>query len=86
MESYVRGAREGCAVANLRKTKVWLCPIFKSPQADMGYDISDYYDIHEGYGTLKDVDDLIQGLHSRGMKCVLDMVLNHTSDEVFSFA
>ena len=61
---------------------VWLCPIFKSPQADMGYDISDYCDVHEPYGTLKDVDELIEGLHSRGMKCVLDLVVNHTSDQV----
>lgn len=61
---------------------VWLSPIFKSPQADMGYDISDYCDIHEPYGTIKDVDELIQGLHYRGMKCVLDLVVNHTSNEV----
>lgn len=61
---------------------VWLSPIFKSPQADMGYDISDYCDIHEPYGTIEDVDELIRGLHSRGMKCILDLVVNHTSDQV----
>ncbi|KAH7376204.1 oligo-1,6-glucosidase [Plectosphaerella cucumerina] len=60
---------------------VWLCPIFKSPQVDMGYDISDYRDIHPPYGTVRDVDDLIAGLHERGMKCVLDLVVNHTSDQ-----
>ncbi|KAI4131002.1 MAG: hypothetical protein LQ347_003152 [Umbilicaria vellea] len=60
---------------------VWLSPIFKSPQADMGYDISDYCDIHEPYGTIEDVDELIRGLHSRGMKCILDLVVNHTSDQ-----
>lgn len=63
---------------------VWLSPIFKSPQADIGYDISDYCDIHKPYGTIKDVDELIQGLHSRGMKCVLDLVVNHTSNEAES--
>lgn len=61
---------------------VWLNPIFKSPQIDMGYDISDYYSIHEPYGTIDDVDALIQGLHYRGMKLVLDLVVNHTSDQV----
>ena len=61
---------------------VWLSPIFKSPQADMGYDISDYRDVHEPYGTIKDIDELIQGLHARGLKCLLDLVVNHTSDEV----
>jgi glycosidase len=48
----------------------------------MGYDISDYRDIHPPYGTVQDVDDLIAGLHERGMKCVLDLVVNHTSDQV----
>ena len=61
---------------------VWLCPIFKSPQADMGYDISDYCHVHEPYGTIEDVEELIRGLHSRGMKCLLDLVVNHTSDQV----
>jgi glycosidase len=60
---------------------VWLSPIFKSPQVDMGYDISDYYSIHEPYGTVDDVDALAEGLHARGMKLVLDLVVNHTSDQ-----
>jgi glycosidase len=60
---------------------VWLSPIFKSPQVDMGYDISDYYSIHEPYGTVEDVDTLAKELHSRGMKLVLDLVVNHTSDQ-----
>ncbi|KAK3716398.1 hypothetical protein LTR37_006548 [Vermiconidia calcicola] len=60
---------------------VWLSPIYKSPQVDMGYDISDYKDIDPTYGTLKDVDDLISGLRQRGMKLMMDLVVNHTSDQ-----
>ncbi|CZT43865.1 probable alpha-amylase [Rhynchosporium secalis] len=60
---------------------VWVCPIYKSPQVDMGYDISDYKDIHAPYGTLKDVDELIEGCHKRGMKLLMDLVVNHTSDQ-----
>ncbi|KAK9334485.1 glycoside hydrolase superfamily [Lipomyces starkeyi] len=60
---------------------VWVCPIFKSPQVDMGYDISDYKDIHAPYGTVADVEKLIECLHSRGMKLVMDLVVNHTSDQ-----
>ncbi|KAN0104502.1 glycoside hydrolase family 13 protein [Hyaloscypha variabilis] len=60
---------------------IWLCPIYKSPQVDMGYDISDYYKIHAPYGTVADVDKLIQGCHERGMKFVMDLVVNHTSDQ-----
>lgn len=60
---------------------VWLCPIYKSPQKDMGYDISDYRDIHEPYGTLQDVEELTTALHARGMKMVMDLVVNHTSDQ-----
>nr|OQO31647.1 hypothetical protein B0A51_01137 [Rachicladosporium sp. CCFEE 5018] len=59
---------------------VWLSPIFKSPQADMGYDISDYKDIDPRYGTLEDVDELLAGLKKRGMKVLMDLVVNHTSD------
>ncbi|KAK1690948.1 alpha amylase [Colletotrichum godetiae] len=60
---------------------VWLCPIFESPQIDMGYDISNYKKIHEPYGTVADVDALKDKLHERGMKLVLDLVVNHTSDQ-----
>ncbi|KAG6067660.1 hypothetical protein E4U32_003252 [Claviceps aff. humidiphila group G2b] len=60
---------------------VWLSPIFKSPQLDMGYDISDYKVIHPPYGDIGDVDLLRDMLHERGMKLVLDLVLNHTSDQ-----
>ena len=61
---------------------VWVCPIYKSPQVDMGYDIEDYKDIYKPYGTVKDVETLIQGCHDRGMKLVMDLVVNHTSDKV----
>ncbi|TLD28389.1 hypothetical protein PspLS_04096 [Pyricularia sp. CBS 133598] len=60
---------------------VWICPIYKSPQVDMGYDISDYRAIDERYGSMEDVDRLIQGLHQRGIKFLMDLVVNHTSDE-----
>ncbi|KAF5517930.1 Alpha-glucosidase [Colletotrichum aenigma] len=60
---------------------IWLSPIFKSPQNDMGYDISDYREIHQPYGSIKDAETLIQGCHERVIKVLLDLVVNHTSDE-----
>ncbi|MEL4358321.1 MULTISPECIES: alpha-glucosidase [unclassified Luteococcus] len=60
---------------------VWMSPAYTSPQDDNGYDISDYQDIDPLFGSLADVDELIEGLHSRGMKLVMDLVVNHTSDE-----
>jgi len=60
---------------------VWLSPILKSPQVDMGYDISDYRTIDGQYGGLEHVDQLIKELHTRGMKLLMDLVVNHTSDE-----
>jgi 1,4-alpha-glucan branching enzyme len=61
---------------------VWLSPVFESPQVDMGYDISDYYKIYSPYGTVQDVEELISKLHERNMKLVMDLVVNHTSDQV----
>ncbi|KAH8819842.1 maltase [Xylogone sp. PMI_703] len=58
---------------------IWVCPFYKSPQIDMGYDIADYEDIHAPYGTLTDVEELIHGCHERGMKVIFDLVINHTS-------
>ncbi|KAI9694304.1 MAG: hypothetical protein M1820_009028 [Bogoriella megaspora] len=55
--------------------------VYKSPQVDMGYDIADYTDIDPLYGTLQDVDDLIKELHKRDMKLMMDLVVNHTSDQ-----
>ncbi|MFN8540814.1 MAG: alpha-amylase family glycosyl hydrolase [Thermomicrobiales bacterium] len=59
---------------------VWLSPIFPSPMADFGYDVSDYVGIHPPFGTLEDFDELLAGAHRRDMKVILDFVPNHTSD------
>lgn len=60
---------------------VWLSPVYRSPMEDNGYDISDYTDVDPLFGTLDDLDALIAGLHERGMKLVMDLVVNHTSDQ-----
>jgi oligo-1,6-glucosidase len=60
---------------------VWLSPIYASPQADNGYDISDYQAIDPLFGTLEEFDALLAEMHSRGIKLVMDLVVNHTSDE-----
>ncbi|MDE3235012.1 MAG: alpha-glucosidase [Bacteroidota bacterium] len=60
---------------------VWLNPIFSSPNADNGYDISDYRGIMKEFGTMEDFDELLKGMHQRGIKMVLDLVANHSSDE-----
>lgn len=60
---------------------VWLSPVYKSPLDDNGYDISDYCDILPEYGTLDDFKELIAGMHKRGIKLIMDLVINHTSDE-----
>ncbi|SPJ71734.1 probable alpha-glucosidase (maltase) [Fusarium torulosum] len=68
-------------IRSVGATAIWLSPIYKSPQHDMGYDVSDYRDIHRPYGTIEDVDTLISGCHERGIKVLLDLVVNHTSHE-----
>jgi oligo-1,6-glucosidase len=60
---------------------VWLSPVYKSPNDDNGYDISDYQAIMDEFGTLADWDELLAQMHGRGMKLVMDLVVNHTSDE-----
>jgi oligo-1,6-glucosidase len=60
---------------------IWLSPVYPSPQADNGYDISDYQDIDPIFGSLDDFDELVAAVHRRGMKLVMDLVVNHTSDE-----
>ncbi len=60
---------------------VWLSPVYASPQNDNGYDISDYRDIDPLFGSLADLDELIAQLHARGMKLIMDLVVNHTSHE-----
>ena len=68
-------------VKSLGVDVIWLSPMYDSPQDDMGYDISNYNAIYPKYGTMKDMDQLIDQVHSRGMKLVLDLVVNHTSSE-----
>ena len=60
---------------------VWLNPIFSSPNDDNGYDISDYRNIMKEFGTMKDFDEMLKGMHQRKIKLVLDLVVNHSSDE-----
>lgn len=60
---------------------VWLCPVYDSPNADMGYDIRDYEKIMEEFGTMEDFDELLEGLHQRDIKLIMDLVVNHSSDE-----
>jgi oligo-1,6-glucosidase len=60
---------------------LWLSPVYASPMDDNGYDISDYQDVDPLFGTLADLDALIAGCHERGIKVVMDLVVNHTSDE-----
>ncbi len=60
---------------------VWLSPFYPSPQKDNGYDISDYQGVDETFGSLQDVDELVGALHDRGIRLVLDLVVNHTSDQ-----
>jgi alpha-glucosidase len=60
---------------------IWICPIFSSPNDDNGYDISDYQGIMEEFGTMADFDQLLNEVHRRDMKLILDLVINHTSDE-----
>lgn len=60
---------------------IWLSPIYQSPNDDNGYDISDYQAIMKEFGTMEDFDRMIAGIHERGMRLVMDLVVNHTSDE-----
>jgi oligo-1,6-glucosidase len=60
---------------------LWLSPVYQSPNDDNGYDISDYRAIMDEFGTMEDFDRLLAEAHARGMKIVMDLVVNHTSDE-----
>ena len=60
---------------------VWLNPIYTSPNDDNGYDVSDYKEIMTDFGTMQDFDDMLEGMHQRGIKLIMDIVVNHSSDE-----
>ncbi len=60
---------------------IWLLPLCSSPLVDDGYDVSNYRDIHEDYGTLDDFKALVEGIHARGMRVIIDIVVNHSSDQ-----
>ncbi len=60
---------------------IWICPMYKSPNDDNGYDISDYQDIMDEFGNMDDFNNLLSEVHKRGMKLIIDLVINHTSDE-----
>ena len=60
---------------------IWLSPIYRSPNDDNGYDISDYCEIMEEFGTMEEFDRLLKAMHERGLKLMMDLVVNHTSDE-----
>jgi oligo-1,6-glucosidase len=68
-------------LAELGVDVIWLSPVYASPMDDNGYDISDYQDVDPMFGTLEDLDQLIVASHDRGIKIVMDLVVNHTSDE-----
>jgi oligo-1,6-glucosidase len=68
-------------IKSLGVTAVWLNPIYRSPNDDNGYDVSDYRNIMKEFGTMNDFDALLKGLHARGIKLVMDLVVNHSSDE-----
>ena len=60
---------------------IWMSPCYKSPNDDNGYDISDYRDIMDEFGNMEDFKEMLSGIHDRGMKLVMDLVVNHSSDE-----
>ncbi|EOA82408.1 hypothetical protein ACJQWK_04296 [Exserohilum turcicum] len=68
-------------IASLGVDVVWLSPMFDSPQVDMGYDVSDYEQVYQPYGTVEDVEKLIKACHENNMKIILDLVVNHTSNQ-----
>jgi len=68
-------------IASLGVDAVWISPFFRSPMADMGYDVSDYCDVDPMFGTLADFDRLIATAHDLGLKIIIDQVLSHTSDQ-----
>ena len=72
-------------VASLGVDIIWLNPIYQSPNDDNGYDISDYKSIMSEFGTMDDFDELLEGIHKRGLRLIMDLVVNHSSDEHYWF-
>lgn len=68
-------------IKSLGANVIWLCPIYSSPNMDNGYDISDYYSINPDFGTMEDFDLFLKQAHQRELKVIMDLVVNHTSDE-----
>ena len=68
-------------LASLGVGAIWLTPVYRSPMKDNGYDVADYYDIDPSFGTMADMDELIARARERGIRIVMDLVMNHTSDE-----
>ena len=68
-------------ISSLGVDVIWLCPMYDSPQVDMGYDVADYENVYPPYGTVQDMDVLIDACHRRGLRIILDLVVNHTSDQ-----
>jgi alpha-glucosidase len=68
-------------ITSLGVDVIWLCPMYDSPQIDMGYDVADYEKVYEPYGTVEDMEVLIDACHERGLRIILDLVVNHTSDQ-----
>jgi len=68
-------------IKSLGADAIWLCPVYKSPNCDSGYDTSDYYEIMEDFGNMKDFENLIEEVHAKGMRLIMDLAVNHTSDE-----
>ena len=68
-------------IRSLGVNAIWICPMYKSPQCDNGYDVSDYRDFQSEYGTMSDFENLVEKAHGLGMKVIMDLVANHTSTE-----
>lgn len=68
-------------IKSLKIDVFWLNPIYGSPNAENGYDISDYQSIMKEFGTMEDFEALLKGMHKRGLKLVMDLVINHSGDE-----
>ena len=73
--------RSSTTCRNWASTRIWLMPFFPSPLRDDGYDIADYYSVHPSYGTLDDFKAFLHAAHRRGIRVIVEMVLNHTSDQ-----